>query len=237
MNLLSFTTSTDSGSVAVMKGDRIFKKSWNRTTQHSETLTLAIQSTLKKASLKPLALDVIAVDKGPGSFTGARMAVNVAKTMSYILNIPIFAETSLRILAEGAAPLHKGPIFCLLNAHKALLYAQLFISNENNEIELVHGSPWEKPRALPLTDILSQIDEKTLVIGDIPPTDFSQIREKGSRLIKKASLQTPQAAVLAQMAKRNNRQNAAAFVTWSKVEPSYIRVPDVVEKFLSNSAT
>src|SRR4051812_31966135 len=95
---LAFTTSTNRGSVALTDGARVWKKQWTRSGQHSEILTPSIKKILTSAKIKPRDLEAIAVDKGPGSFTGCRLAVNVARTMAYTLGIPIFTESSLTII-------------------------------------------------------------------------------------------------------------------------------------------
>src|ERR1700677_5354942 len=102
MICLGFTSSTDRGSVALSYKNKIIKlASWTRKEQASEALTLKIKSGLKKLKLSFKDLSLIAVDKGPGSFTGSRIAVNVAKTLAYSLKIPIAPMTSLDILAFG----------------------------------------------------------------------------------------------------------------------------------------
>src|SRR4026207_1298962 len=110
MVLLALTTSTDKGSLAILKdGEILSVKSWEKKT-HSEVLTYNFNLALRSARLKPDALTAIAVDRGPGSFTGCRMAVNMARTLGYSLKIPLFATTSLNILAYEAASAHEGPI-------------------------------------------------------------------------------------------------------------------------------
>lgn len=66
---------------------------------HSTKLIPTIQEILNKNNLMPSDINEIIVVNGPGSFTGVRLGVTVAKTMAYLLNIPIKPVSSLQILA------------------------------------------------------------------------------------------------------------------------------------------
>ena len=66
---------------------------------HSSHLVPLIEQVLKTQGLTPQALDEIIVVNGPGSFTGVRLGITVAKTLAYTLNIPIKTITSIEALA------------------------------------------------------------------------------------------------------------------------------------------
>lgn len=68
-------------------------------TTHSTKLIPTIKALLDENNLLPSDLSEIIVVNGPGSFTGVRLGVTVAKTMAYLLNIPIKTVTSLQVLA------------------------------------------------------------------------------------------------------------------------------------------
>jgi tRNA threonylcarbamoyladenosine biosynthesis protein TsaB len=213
MILLALTTSTDQGSLALIKDKKIIgKQSWNKAKQHSEVLTIHIQKLLQKAKVKPQDLTAIAVDRGPGSFTGCRMAVNVARTMAYTLNIPLFAADSLEIMAFGKRQ-HKGKIVTVLNAHKSLLYFNWYESDGQKIID--QGSSIQ---AVSPKKVLEEMGGKTLVSGEVP----SEMKEL------KAKPRVPEAMDLALMALEEKYQKH--FQKWMEVEPRYIRVPDVVER-------
>jgi tRNA threonylcarbamoyladenosine biosynthesis protein TsaB len=228
MNLLAFTTSTDRGSIAVVKKDRIVAtKQWTRSAQHSEVLTPSIKQLLTRAKMKPADLDAVAVDRGPGSFTGCRMAVNVARTIAFSLDIPLFSQTSLAIMAFASASEHDGIIHCLLNAHKSLLYSQVFQCKDGSL------QPLTKAEALPLEKILATLDSGVLVVGDIPSDMLAAIKARGPLLAKK-TMNEPQAKALALMALAPEFNEF--FSSWTTVEPSYVRVPDVLANVQSPSS-
>ena len=65
---------------------------------HSETLVDKLNETLQKINLKPKDLDEIYVGRGPGSYTGVRVACTVAKVMAYTLNKPLYSFSSLDLI-------------------------------------------------------------------------------------------------------------------------------------------
>ena len=67
--------------------------------KHSEITMPILDKTLRDSGVEPNELGEIIVVNGPGSFTGERIAVTIAKTLAFTLNIPIKAIDSLSILA------------------------------------------------------------------------------------------------------------------------------------------
>ncbi len=67
--------------------------------QHSQVALPTVKEVLDKEGIRPNDLGQIIVVTGPGSFTGVRIAVTIAKTMAYSLNIPIKTVDSLLLEA------------------------------------------------------------------------------------------------------------------------------------------
>lgn len=215
MLILAFSTSTDRGSVALARDGKILASThWTRTTHGSEILNLKIKQLLAKGKIKPTHLDALAVDRGPGSFTGCRIAANVAKTMAFTLDIPLFSTTSLDAMATAAAPLHRGRILAVLNAHKSLFFARWFESDGKKIIKT--KGPIE---AVPAEGLESHWDSRTLVVGEEFPDRLKP---------DKSIFNFPQAKTIAQMAAETGPQN---FQDWHGMEPLYIRAPDAVERY------
>lgn len=120
---LAIECSSKIASIAIFECDlmRSYIESANPKS-HSEFINPAIDHCLKEAGLTGHNLDRICVSKGPGSFTGVRVGIALAKTFSYSLKIPIFAVNSLHVLAKN---LHSAPgeiIVPVVNAQKNLLF-------------------------------------------------------------------------------------------------------------------
>ena len=87
--------------VVVLYKDGEVKQAVNKVSgyQHSQIALPLIKEVMDKEGIFPKALDQIIVVIGPGSFTGVRIAVTIAKTMAYALNIPLKTIDSLNIKA------------------------------------------------------------------------------------------------------------------------------------------
>ena len=68
---------------------------------HSSMLTFLINNLFQQKNIDIKDLDAIAISMGPGSYTGLRIGVSVAKGISYALNIPIVALNTLQILCTS----------------------------------------------------------------------------------------------------------------------------------------
>lgn len=82
-------------------GKIISKENLETKNKHSEVAMPTIDKVLKDVNVDVSELGSIVVVNGPGSFTGERIAVTIAKTIAYALSIPIRVIDALTILATG----------------------------------------------------------------------------------------------------------------------------------------
>ena len=101
--IVAVETSGRGGSVAIAHGQHLIESShFTGPMRHSTELFTAIARMLDKAALKPQDIRHIYVSAGPGSFTGIRIAVTMAKTMNFAGGSQIVAVNSLDIVAANA---------------------------------------------------------------------------------------------------------------------------------------
>jgi tRNA threonylcarbamoyladenosine biosynthesis protein TsaB len=93
--------------------------------RHSELLMGVIDSLLNSAGLKPADLEAAACMKGPGSFTGLRIAYAAAKGFSLALGIPLASVSTLDCLAHSRAA-WPGIVLPALDAKKSRFFAALY---------------------------------------------------------------------------------------------------------------
>ncbi len=92
--------------------------------RHVETLTPALEHLLAQVGLAPADLGVVAVDVGPGLFTGLRVGVAAAKGLAQSLGIGVVGATSLDILTAGASGAgHRGLVLACVDARRAEVFA------------------------------------------------------------------------------------------------------------------
>lgn len=100
--ILGMDTSSDTMTIALFnEGVVIGEYTTNLRKNHSVRLLPAIAVLMEECGVKPTDLEKIAVAKGPGSYTGLRIGVTVAKTMAWDAGIPIVGISSLALLAEN----------------------------------------------------------------------------------------------------------------------------------------
>ena len=100
MNYLLIDTSNQPLSVAIMQDDKVLSEfNTNEKKNHSVQLMPAIANILEESQLDKKELDAIIVAEGPGSYTGLRIGVTVAKTLAYALNTKLYGVSSLKALA------------------------------------------------------------------------------------------------------------------------------------------
>lgn len=94
--------------------------------RHVESLTPALEHLLAQVELVPTDLGVVAVDIGPGLFTGLRVGVAAAKGLAQSLRIGVLGTTSLDILAAGAAEAgHHGLVLSCVDARRGEVFAMV----------------------------------------------------------------------------------------------------------------
>ncbi|HML99804.1 MAG TPA: tRNA (adenosine(37)-N6)-threonylcarbamoyltransferase complex dimerization subunit type 1 TsaB [Bacilli bacterium] len=98
--------------------DEINEEAWQR---QSEKMVPAIDFLLKKHQLDRRDIEKIIVGIGPGSYTGVRIAVTIAKVIAVALKIDIYPVSSLAILAH-----YEQPTVCLLNARSNRSYVGVY---------------------------------------------------------------------------------------------------------------
>jgi tRNA threonylcarbamoyladenosine biosynthesis protein TsaB len=100
MLILGIDTATAQVSVAVGGHEGVLASTQSvRGKQHAETLTPAIEFTCRQARIELSEISVVAVDLGPGLFTGLRVGVAAAKAMAHALRVPMIGVSSLDLVA------------------------------------------------------------------------------------------------------------------------------------------
>jgi tRNA threonylcarbamoyladenosine biosynthesis protein TsaB len=101
--LLGLETATFCGSVALLAGDRLVaSRTLNSPATHSARLLRTIEDLLGETTTRLENLAALAVSIGPGSFTGVRIGLSVAKGLAFALDIAIVGVSTLEALAVRA---------------------------------------------------------------------------------------------------------------------------------------
>ncbi len=126
MFTLGIETATERVGVAVGNAEGVratFEVTRGR--RHAETITPAIELVCREADIDLSELSVVAVDVGPGMFTGLRVGLATGKALSQALDIPMIGLTSLELLAH---PLryYDGVIAAVMDGRKGQVFYSFF---------------------------------------------------------------------------------------------------------------
>ncbi|MBQ6495345.1 MAG: tRNA (adenosine(37)-N6)-threonylcarbamoyltransferase complex dimerization subunit type 1 TsaB [Bacilli bacterium] len=131
MICLFIDTSSIDVSIAIIKANKIISSiTKSIPNEHSIYTTQFIDDVLKESNLEPNDIDKIMVVNGPGSFTGVRIGVTIAKTMAYLLNKEVIPISSLKMLSLS---INHDYCLSILNANHNNYYFGLY-DKDNNEI-------------------------------------------------------------------------------------------------------
>jgi len=101
VKLLAIETSGDVGSVALLVGDALVERTIASPREQTESVLPHVHALLSQASLDIGDLDGVSFGRGPGSFTGLRVAASVAHGFNLAAGLPLFPVSSLAAIAQG----------------------------------------------------------------------------------------------------------------------------------------
>lgn len=200
MRILAIETSGDHGSVALAQdGQVVSERFFPSRMSLSQTLPGHIQSVLEVDQASEAGLDAFAVALGPGSFTGLRMGIALAKAMAHSLCLPLVGVGTHDLLAW---PLLTGrpPRICVMqHARKSDLYSTTYKASGG---VLEAECSCEVLSVDALLERLAALEQYVTLVGDGAVRHETVIRERlGDRgRLAPALLSVPRAGVLATLA-------------------------------------
>jgi tRNA threonylcarbamoyladenosine biosynthesis protein TsaB len=123
---LGIETATSIASVGIVVADQVVTECASPNgSSHARTLLPLIDTALAGAGIALRDLDLLAVSIGPGSFTGLRIGLSVAKGLALATALPVVGVPTLDAYAYGAGP-RPGLLCPVLDARKGEVYASAF---------------------------------------------------------------------------------------------------------------
>jgi tRNA threonylcarbamoyladenosine biosynthesis protein TsaB len=190
--ILAFDTATDVATVALARDGEVLGERASRAVRVLQD----VEELLEAAGLEPSEVEGIAVGTGPGSYTGLRMGLVTARTLSFSLDVPVAGVSTLDALAAGAPG------------------AVPVIDGKRKEVfTLVAG----EPRCLAAEGL--EVQQGATYVGDGAVRFRAQIEAGGGRIpTDDDERHVPWA--------RHHAALARDFGAAEAAEPIYLRVPD-----------
>ena len=188
--------------------------------QHAESLAPQIDFVRRQAGIEFSELGVVAVDIGPGLYTGLRVGISSATTIAHALGIPMIGISSLDLLAFPARWTSR-LIVTALDARRGELFTALFRKVPGG-IQRIRDPQVNTPQEL-LAELMT-IEEPALLVGDGAlryQEIFSSIRRVE---MAEQGLANPSARSLVQLAHAQALREE--FVPSWDIKPIYLRQPD-----------
>lgn len=222
MTILAVDTSAKAASVCFAREDKIIGEFFIDTSlTHSQTLMPMIEQLAVNAQVSLDALDAIAVNAGPGSFTGVRIGVAAVKGLAFARNLPCVAVSTLQSMAYNALGTN-GIVCAVMDARCSQVYNALF-RVRNGEIERLC-----EDRALALSDLHSDLkqyaEEPVMLIGDGAEISYAFLRDSLSNVVlapNNIRIQKASSTALAAF----ERIREGKLLTDEQLMPVYLRLP------------
>ena len=149
MKLLAFDTSTEACSAALALGDAILQREELAPRRHAELILPMVDSLLQEAGLRLKDLDALAFGRGPGAFTGVRLAAGIAQGLALGAGLPVLPVSSLAALAQGATD-PADALLATMDARMGEIYWGLFEPANGGAARLIAGERVSDPAAVAL---------------------------------------------------------------------------------------
>ena len=232
MKYLVLEGSATAASCALLEDQKVLGEFYVNIPQtHSQTLLPMAESLLMTCGTAPADLDFFAVTRGPGSFTGLRIAIAAAKGLAMAAGKPCVGVSTLEALARNLSGF-EGTAAAVMDARCGQVYAGLFDLREGR---VTRGSEDSAVSIPELGKKLAGIKNPVFLVGDGAELCYNRLSEDGD-FGGRLRLAPPHLRY-----QRAAAAGAAALAAWERNEgmdpgelvPAYLRLPQAEREFLA----
>ncbi len=223
--ILAVDTSATPVSCALLQDGQALASYYAHTkSTHSQTLMPMLEQALSLNNLTMDDIDIVAVNNGPGSFTGVRIGVSAVKGLAFTHNKPCVEVSTLECIAEGFRGMPVNAIICCtMDARCQQVYTALFELTDDGV--LTRCSPDE---ALPLDELKSRlttiVDTPIIFAGDGAALCIKSFKNDLKNIhIAPLALRYQSALQVAAVAVCKIESNTT--ISDEELLPSYLRLP------------
>ena len=221
---LAIETSARIGSVAAVRdGHVVAEEQFQHGLQHAAQIVPMIDQLCRAQGWLPRDVEQLYVSAGPGSFTGLRIGITLAKTMALATGVKLVAVPTVRVLAENA-PAEARHVIIVLDAKREQIFTARFERQSDRWVE-------REPAHLDsLTEMLARSPRPVHLLGEGIPYHEKFIRKDDAGVIvTPVESWQPRAAVVARIG--GEMASRGEFADADRLTPIYIRKPEAEEKY------
>jgi len=223
---LGIDTANTPLSVAIVKdGVVLIEETTSIAINHSLRAMPAIAEIMEKIGITPKEVDAIAVSEGPGSYTGVRIGVTIAKTLAWTLKVPLVGVSSLKVIASNGM-FFNGLICPIVDARRSNVYSGAYRYVNGELISIIEDGHYSMEE---LIKVIQEFDDDVLFIGKDTFMHKDILLEKLGERVTIAPFQynLPRASSLIYIAKNmEENKSVHAFV------PEYRRIAEAEANWL-----
>ncbi len=217
MRVLGIDTATWTAGVGIVDGAGVLaNRSLAVSTSHAGPLLPLIEESLAEAGVRLVDLDLLAISIGPGSFTGLRIGLSVAKGLAIATAVPVVGVPTLEAVALAAGP--RRELICpVLDARKGEVYTATF-HRRGEDLQCVAAAAAVTPE-----ELAAQLAPPCVLLGDGVDAYAPLWRERlgeGAELVPSAAV-PPRGAIVARLGEA--RMRASGPEDLARLEPDYCR--------------
>ena len=217
--ILAIDTSTERLGVALLHGEVCGYRHLQLGTGHANQVLGLVEELLQESDVDRGQVDAIAVCRGPGGFTGLRIAIGVAQGLALALDRPVVPVSSLRVLAAAATgatgATGPGPVVAVIDARMGEFYVAAWIDAP----AALAGAPALFPEALLKPEAL--LEQLTQLSGSAKGLFVGQFVGPGVAALAAVEPTWPDARVLAFLGRQGLL--AGQGVPAEAAQPVYLR--------------
>lgn len=227
MKLLAIDTVTEACSAALWLDGEVLERFELAPRRHTTLVLPMVQQLLAEAGLSLSQLDALAVDRGPGSFTGVRIGTSVVQGLGFAADLPVIPVSSLATLAQAVwQKFQYENVLALIDARMQEVYWAHYVL-QGQAMALVG-----EERVNTVAQITIDDEQNVYCVGSGSREYQAQLQSRdGYQVVTDSDYDFPHAAVLAGLAVKAYERNEV--VSAEKLEPIYLRNQVVQQKSAS----
>ncbi|MBC8373409.1 MAG: tRNA (adenosine(37)-N6)-threonylcarbamoyltransferase complex dimerization subunit type 1 TsaB [Planctomycetes bacterium] len=218
---LAIETSCRTGGVALGRGDELIGAiDFDASCRHAVQLVPRLAELLDSASLRPADVDELYVSSGPGSFTGLRVGLTVARTMGQMLSsLRCLSVPTPRAVALRSADLTWESLAVVLDGRDARVYVSMFARAAGLIV------PQGRPRLVDTAEFLAGLRRPITLTGE--GLAYHDLAGEGISIAPE-ELHFPTAQAVWHAGRQMARDGDEKYTDYSKLTPIYARQPEVL---------
>ena len=224
MLILALESSAKAASAALWEEGLLGLSLMHSGLTHSEPLLPMAEELLQRARRPVKDVDLVAVARGPGSFTGIRIGTATAKGLCWGGEKPCCGVSTLEAMAWQGAHLEGRLLCCVMDARRGQVYSGLFRGEGASVSRLAED------RAISLADLLPELTEAPVLIGDGAKLTAAEMDRRGMPYTLAPEPVRIQSAWGVALAALHAPESA-----WGEPDPVYLRLSQAERERLERS--